>query len=222
MSDLNRRDALKAFSAIPLAGMLEWSAPSVERTSRMVAALHAGDAVDAVAAPYAPKFFNAHEWRTVRLLADMIIPKDERSGSATDAKAPEFVDFMLMDGETSEASRVSMRGGLAWLDTEMLKRFNTDFISSSDANRHAVLDDIAYPKKASAELRRGAQWFDRFRNNIGSAFFSSAMGWQDLKYIGNVFNPGWNGCPPAATAKLGVSYEEFDASIARGRKANGL
>ena len=215
MSDLSRRAALKVLGVAPLAGMLEWSAPSVERTTRMVAALHA-EASGEMAA-YMPKFFTPHEWRTVRLLADIVIPKDERSGSATDAKAPEFMDFMLVDKETSEGSRVSMRGGLAWLDAEMRKRFGTDFISSSDTNRHAVLDDIAYPKKVSAELRRGSQWFDRFRNNVGGAFFSSAMGWQDLKYIGNVFNPGWAGCPKAATDKLGVSYEEFDASLARNR-----
>ena len=53
----------------------------------------------------------------------------------------------------------------------------------------------------------------------GAAFFSSQMGWQDLRYMGNVFNPNWNGCPPAATQKLGVSYEEYDASLARRRNS---
>jgi len=113
----------------------------------------------------------------------------------------------------------SLADELAWLDAEMRKRFGTDFIDSSDANRRQVLDAIAYPKKVNPELRRGSQWFDRFRSNVGAAFFSSAMGWQDLKYMGNVFNPNWNGCPPEATRKLGVSYEEFDASLARSRKA---
>ena len=221
MTDLNRRDALRLLGVAPLAGMLEWKAPAVQRTAKLVAELAEGD-VAANAAAYAPKFFNAHEWKTVRMLSDIIIPRDERSGSATDAKAPEFIDFMLMDKETSEASKVSMRGGLAWLDLEMISRGGKDFISSTDAQRKAVLDDIAYPKKASAAMRRGSQWFDRFRNNVGSAFFSSQMGWKDLQYIGNVFNPGWNGCPPEATKKLGVSYEEYDASLARGRKANGL
>jgi hypothetical protein len=217
MSDLNRRDALKVLGITPLAGLLDWSAPSVERTTRMITALRAEESAGDAAA-YVPKFFTPHEWRTVRVLADIVIPKDERSGSATDAKAPEFMDFMLVDKETSEASKVSMRGGLAWLDAEMRKRFGTDFVASSDANRRAVLDDIAYPKKVSPELRRGSQWFDRFRNNVGSAFFSSAMGWLDLKYMGNVFDPDWSGCPKPATDKLGVSYEEFDASLAKSRK----
>ena len=198
MTDLNRRDALKVLGVAPLAGMLDWSAPSVERTTRMVAALHAEEAAGEAAA-YAPKFFSSHEWRTVRVLADIVIPRDERSGSATDAKAPEFMDFMLAEKDATENAKVSMRGGLAWLDSEMRRRFGTDFLSSSTANRHEVLDDIAYPKKVTPELRRGSQWFDRFRNNVGAAFFSSAMGWQDLRYMGNVFNPAWNGCPKAAT-----------------------
>lgn len=219
MSDVNRRDALKVFGLAPLAGMLDWSAPSVDRAARFVAQLD--DTTDA--APYKPKFFTAHEWRTVRTLADIVIPKDERSGSATDAKAPEFMDFMIVDAyASSEANRVAMRGGLAWLDTEMRSRFGTNFISSTDANRRAVLDDIAYPARVKPEYRRGAAWFGRFRSSVGAAFFSSQMGWQDLRYMGNVFNPNWNGCPKAATDKLGVSYEEFDASIAKGRRAQGM
>jgi hypothetical protein len=65
----------------------------------------------------------------------------------------------------------------------------------------------------------GVAFFNRFRSSIGAAFFSSNMGWQDLRYMGNVFNPNWNGCPPAATRKLGVSYEEYDASLARRRNS---
>ena len=216
MSDLNRRDALRVLGVAPLAGMLDWSTSGVDRASRMVDRLN--DAAES--SSYAPKFFNAHEWKTVRILADIIIPKDEHSGSATDAKAPEFMDFMLAEKDTSENSKVQMRGGLAWLDTEMRSRFGSDFISSPDAQRRQVLDDIAFGKKVKPELRRGAAFFDRFRASVASAFYSSAMGWQDLRYIGNVFNPGWNGCPPEATRKLGVSYEEFDASLERARKGN--
>jgi gluconate 2-dehydrogenase gamma chain len=215
MSDVSRRDALKLMGAVPLVGALDWSAPGIERATRMVAQLRE----EGEQAAYTPKFYTPHEWRTVRVLSDMIIPKDERSGSAADARAPEFMDFMLAEKDTSESTRVSMRGGLAWLDSEHRRRFGTDFLGATDAQRRAVLDDIAYPKKAKPEFSAGMSWFNRFRSNVGSAFFSSAMGWQDLRYMGNVFNPDWNGCPPEATKKLGVSYEEYDASLARSRKA---
>jgi hypothetical protein len=220
MTDISRREALLAFGAAPLAGLLDWSAPSIERARRFVESIAAdeGTAPDAVA--YAPKFFTAREWRTVRVLADIVIPKDERSGSATDAKAPEFVDFMLAEKDTSERSRVAMRGGLAWLDVEMRRRFGHDFLSATGPERAAVLDDIAFPAKAKPEFRAGVAFFNRFRDAIGGAFFSSQTGWQDLRYMGNVFNPNWNGCPPAALDKLGVSYAEYDASLAA-RRRNG-
>lgn len=216
MSDLSRRDALKLLGAAPLVGALDWSAPSIERATRMVARLHDEGAQPAA---YKPRFFTPHEWRTVRVLADIIIPADERSGSATAAKAPEFIDFMLAEKDSSEASRVSMRGGLAWLDNEMRRRFDKDFYHASDEQRTSVLDDIAYPRKAKPAYAAGVSWFTRFRSSVGSAFFSSAVGWKDLQYMGNVFNPKWDGCPPEATAKLGVSYEEYEASLARSRKA---
>lgn len=212
---MNRRDALRRLGLAPMAGAMLWPTPTLERATRFIARL---EALDASAAPYAPKFFGAHEWQTVRLLSDIIIPRDERSGSATDARAPEFIDFMLAEKDTHERTRVAMRGGLAWLDSACRARSGTDFLASTDAQRRALLDDIAWPGKARPELARGAQWFDHFRDAVGSAFFSSAMGWQDLQYLGNVFNPGWNGCPRPALDKLGVTYEEYDASLARRRK----
>ena len=214
MTDISRRDALRLFGLAPLAGVLAWPPHTLEQTTRFAALLaHSGEASVA----YAPKFFTPHEWATVRLLADLLIPRDARSGSATDARAPEFIDFMLAEADTRERTRVAMRGGLAWLDTECRDRFGSDFLAGTDVHRRAVLDDIAWPAKARPELRRGAQWFDHFRDAVGAAFFSTAMGWQDLQYMGNVFNPGWNGCPQPALDKLGVSYEAYDASLARRR-----
>jgi hypothetical protein len=129
------------------------------------------------------------------------------------------MDFMLAEKDTSENQKVQMRGGLAWLDSEMKHRFGKDFIASTDAERIQVLDDIAYGKKVKPELRRGAAFFDRFRNSVAGAFYSTPMGWQDVRYMGNVFNPNWQGCPPEATTKLGVSYEEYDASLSRSRSS---
>ena len=208
MSDsVSRRNALKALGAAPLVGAIELTPlgalqAKVER--------HAA----AIAQGAAPKFFSAHEWVTVRLLADYVIPKDAQSGSATDAKVPEYMDFLLSEKDASEASQIAMRGGLAWLDTECRKRFAKTFVQSSDAQRRQVLDDIAWPKKAPAGMSYGVSFFNRFRDMTASGFFSSAIGWKDLKYMGNVFNPAYDGCPPAATDKLGVNYDVMNSRIA--------
>ena len=83
----------------------------------------------------------------MRVLVDIIIPKDERSGSATDAGVPEFMDFMMVD---QPARQTAMRGGLAWLDRECQNRFDKTFVDCTAAERTAVLDDIAWPPKADA------------------------------------------------------------------------
>ena len=200
MTEMNRRDALKILGLAPLAASIGVSPGHLERVTLAVARL------EEIGAPAAPAFFNAHEWSTVRVLVDYIIPRDERSGSATEAKVPEFIDFLMADKESSDASRTQMRGGLAWLDNECQHRFGKSFVGASDTQRRQVLDDIAWPKKARAELHHGVIFFSRFRDLTASGFFSTQMGWQDVQYKGNVALPAWNGCPPEALHKLGVSY----------------
>ena len=210
MSDINRRDALKAFAVVSVANFLDVGAPQLERAVRAVESLEQGQA-------YTPKFFTRREWRTVRVLVDYVIPRDARSGSATEAKVPEFMDFLLADKDATEGSKVSMRGGLAWLDNESQSRFGKAFVTATDAQRRQVLDDIAWPAKARPEMSHGAAFFTRFRDFTASGFFSTAIGWRDVQYIGNVFNPDWDGCPPAAMNKLGVSPAVMNTRINSGK-----
>lgn len=152
---------------------------------------------------YAPRFFNAHEWKTVRLLADYVIPRDERSGSATDAAVPEFIDFIMADPAESERGRearqTAMRGGLRWMDTECRRRFAQPFVDASAAQQTALLDDIAYAKSTGP----GAAFFNSFRDLVASGFWSSKMGIEDLGYVGNTATV-WQGPPPEVLRKLGL------------------
>ncbi|MFN2563499.1 MAG: gluconate 2-dehydrogenase subunit 3 family protein [Gemmatimonadaceae bacterium] len=159
-------------------------------------------------APPRQAFFTRREMRTVRVLADDVIPRDERSGSATDAKVPEFMDYNLSVEETPREARVAWRGGLRWLDTESRRRFGVPYASASAAQRHQILDDIAWADRARPEMRHGAAFFARFRDMAAAGFFSSNIGFRDLQYMGNTFVPQWNGCPEPALKKLGVSYDE--------------
>jgi gluconate 2-dehydrogenase gamma chain len=196
MADLNRRGAVGLIAALPVAAGFRWAPASVREASAL-----AGEALSA-GAPFVPKFFTAHEWRTVRLLVDLIIPRDEHSGNATDAGVPEFIDFMCVDDLTLQ---VPVRGGLAWLDHASKERFGSRFVSVSDAQRTALLDAIAWPAKAAPADVQGVAFFNSFRDLTASGFYSSRMGVHDLKYLGNTFVTEWKGCPPEALAKLGVN-----------------
>jgi gluconate 2-dehydrogenase gamma chain len=103
---------------------------------------------------------------------------------------------------------VPMRGGLAWLDNEAYERSAKTFLASSEAERTAILDDIAWPKKARAEMSQGVAFFNMFRDMTASGFWTSKMGITDLDYQGNTFVAEWKGCPPEALQKLGVHYED--------------
>jgi gluconate 2-dehydrogenase gamma chain len=137
----------------------------------------------------------------------MIIPRDERSGSATDAGVPEFMDFTMND---RPGMQKWMRDGLAWLDAQSSSRFSKPFAEASQTQREAILNDIAWPARAPAGMADGVSFFNRFRDLTSSGFWSSEMGVKDLRYMGNVFAPNWDGCPPEALRKLGVSYAKFD------------
>lgn len=201
MSELNRRDLLRMLGVGVAATTLSCTPDVAEKAHRSAQA--ARDTAAAGGGKVATKFFTPHEHDTVTMLGDMIIPKDEHSGSASDAGVPEFMDYILVeypDGQTA------IRGGLAWLDAECERRFGKVFVDCSEAQRKQVLDDIAWPKKARPEMSQGVAFFNRFRDFTASAFFSSKMGTEDLKYIGNTPLPAWDGCPPEALQKLGVSY----------------
>lgn len=201
MSSVNRRDAIRLLAAAPVAAL------TLSRTELDRAAQHARNALERFAArgeAYVPKFFTAHEWRTVRVLSDMVIPRDQRSGSATDAGVPEFMDFIMTEYPSSQKR---MRDGLAWLDAECQRRHTRSFVASTLKERASVLDDIAWPRRARAEMKDGVTFFSSFRDLTASGFWSSRMGVKDLQYMGNTAIAEWKGCPPAALRKLGVSYK---------------
>jgi len=202
MKTISRRTALKAFASAPVAAAIVWTPAEAGQAQRR--AQQARTDADKLGAPYHPKFFTVHEWTTVGILVDLIMPKDERSGSATDAGVPEFMDFMMID---EPRRQTAMRGGLALIDRLCEQRFDKRFIDCTDQQRRALLDDIAFPAKATPATSQAVAFFSSFRDLTASGFWSSKIGVDDLKYIGNAYVREWKGCPDEALKKLGVSYE---------------
>ena len=210
MTDISRRRVLKVLALAPAAAALEaQQPPGAQQAPKTPPATPNQPAQNAPAQPpkntAQRKFFTAREYRTATVLADDIIPRDARSGSASDAKCVDFIDFHMSVPETTDDTRTQMRGGLRWLDTESKRRFGVGYAAARTAQRHAILDDVSWPARAKPEFSQGVAFFNRFRDITAAAFFSSAMGHKDLQYMGNTFNPDWNGCPEPAMRKLGVS-----------------
>ena len=200
MQTLNRRTVLKLLSSVPMSAAFALTDAEAQQAHHLVQA--ARQTVRRTGTPFKPKFFTSHEYETVRVLVDLIIPRDERSGSATDAGVPEFMDFTMIDQATRQTA---MRGGLAWLDLECQRRFDKTFLGCAVDERTAVLNDIAGYASTSDQNSHGVAFFRSFRDLTSSGFWTSKMGIEDLGYVGNTVVPEWAGCPEAALSRLGVT-----------------
>jgi len=150
------------------------------------------------------RFFTDHEMATITLLSDIIIPKDEISGSASEAKVPEFIEFIVKD---MPSHQVPMKGGLRWLDLQCIKRFEKSFKDCSQQQQIELVDMIAFPDKAKPEMSQGVQFFRLMRDLTATGFYTSEMGIKDLDYKGNQPNQ-WNGVPAEVLAQYKLAYTE--------------
>jgi hypothetical protein len=198
MADLNRRELLARVGGTVAASALFTWAP--EETVAAAAKVGEAHAQAAAGAQGAPKFFTAREYATIVALSDLIIPKDDRSGSASDAGVPEFIDYIV----SAQADRqVAMRGGLGWLDNECRERFDKAYLDCAEAQRRQVIDDIAWPRRAKPEFSHGVRFFTTMRDLVATGFFSSKIGVKDIGFMGNLATV-WDGPPPEVLKKLGV------------------
>lgn len=216
----SRRDALRQIAlALTAAGTLDAQAAQH---------VHSAAAADAKGGKYTPKVFTTHEWATIRKLSEIVVPADDRSGSAIDAGAPEFID--LLCSQNTELTEI-FTGGIAWFDAEIRKRGGKTFVEAPAAAQTKLLDDIVAAEKtvrsqatesslyarapqyrgfagytvhAPSSLAPGVRFFDWARRLIVDAFFTSPMGIKDVNYIGN-----------AALSKYEVPKEAIDYAFNR-------
>ena len=165
------------------------------------------------------KFFTPHEMATLTVLADIIIPKDDVSGSASEAGVPAFIEFIVHD---MPQHQTPLRGGLRWLDSESNRRFTKNFIELQETEQLAIVDDIAYPQIKYREMGKevikgsvkpgmeaGVTFFSLMRNLTATGYYTSKMGVEAMGYLGNSPNQ-WTGVPADVLQQYGRSYTEKD------------
>ncbi len=149
-------------------------------------------------------FFTAEELAAITILADIIVPKDTISGSASDAKVADFIEFIVKD---MPEHQIPMRGGLRWLELQSLNRFEKSFAAISEQQRLEIVEDIAYPDKAKATMKQGVAFFNLMRNLTLTGFYTSEIGVKDIGYEGNKPNQ-WNGVPADVLKQYNLAYTE--------------
>jgi gluconate 2-dehydrogenase gamma chain len=190
---ISRRDALRTL-AMGVAGGSVLQVIPLEAAELAHQMVHKEKAT-APAGKYTPKYFSAKQYEMIVSLCDTIIPKDEKSGGAVEAGAPEFIDLLTSENEEFQ---LRLGGGLMWLDTHCIDQYGKVFLECAPEQRKDVLDLIAFRKNAKKDssLSQGVAFFAFLRKMTCDGYYTSKIGIEDLQYIGNVTRNAWPGCPP--------------------------
>ncbi len=150
-------------------------------------------------------YLNEAELSAIAVLCDIILPATPTAGSATEAKVPEFIEFIVKD---LPAHQLPIRGGLMWLNSESNRRYDKIFTDLSEEERMAIIDDIAYPDpdQKYPERAPGINFFRRMRNLTLTGYYTTRMGFDDLGYQGNFPNI-WDGVPAEILKEHDVDYD---------------
>ena len=150
------------------------------------------------------RFFTDSELAMLTILVDIVIPKDDVSPSASEAKVPDFIEFMMKD---KPANQTPFRGGLMWVNHRAMELFNKSFTEISSTDRIQIIEEIAWPDKASQDAESAVKFFNLLRNLTVTGFYTSESGFKDLGYVGNTPNV-WDGVSKEVMDRYGLALEE--------------
>lgn len=206
---MDRRKYLKtlALGTVSTGALLESCAPEAKQKESNVAPPTYDRTPDELAhynKIMSERFFDDHEMQTITVLVDIIIPRDEVSGSASDAGVPAFIEFIAKD---MPRYQTPLRGGIRWLDLQCLNDHGQTFVESSSDQQIALIDQIAFPEQARPDMSQGVAFFNTMRDLTATGFFTSEMGIKDLGYVGNKPNQ-WDGVPQEVLDQYGLKYDE--------------
>ena len=190
---ITRRDILRTLAVGAVGGSVLQVIPA--KAAEYIHQMVHKEKAAAPAGKYSPKYFSAPHYATLIALCDFILPKDEKSGGAVEAGAPEFID--LLTSENPEY-QLKLGGGLFWLDGFCTDRHANVFVECTPEQKKEVLDLIAFRKNAKqdAALSQGVAFFSFLRRLTCDGFYTSKIGIADLGYIGNTSVREFPGCPP--------------------------
>jgi len=141
---VTRRTALKALGATAGA-LLPWLSDD---------GLAAFAEIQAKKAPPRLKVLTAAQYATVEALVEAIIPADERSPGAMEARVADYIDLLL--SEADALIRQQWLAGLAALDGEASKRFSAPFVRLPEGQMVALLTDISQYELAAPKPKADA------------------------------------------------------------------
>jgi hypothetical protein len=149
--------------------------------------------IQASKAPPTPKVLSAPQYATLEALVEAIIPADERSPGAKEARVADYIDLLLSEA-ADDAVRQAWLDGLTALNTEANGRFGVSFVRLDAAQVDTLLTDLsrneAAPQKTPLEA-----FFTTTKQATINGYYTSEIGiHRELRYKGNQLLAEFVGC----------------------------
>lgn len=128
--------------------------------------------------------FSPQQLQLTAVLADLILPASETAPAPSALGIPEFVDEWVSAPYPEQmADRAMILSGFERLEAQARRRYSEGFLQITDAQRRAIVDTLVSPDMA---MKPDGIFFYRFRFIVVGAYYTTAEGFKDIGYIGNV------------------------------------
>jgi hypothetical protein len=137
------------------------------------------------------KVLSRAQFEALEVLVEAIIPTDDRSPGAKQARVADYIDLLL--SEVDREIALQWFGGLAALDAEAVSRFRSPFSRLGAGQVDAILQVISRNEKAPQTALE--TFFVMAKQATIRGYYTSKIGiHEELRYKGNQFLREYVGC----------------------------
>ncbi|MBK5298741.1 MAG: gluconate 2-dehydrogenase subunit 3 family protein [Vicinamibacteria bacterium] len=137
----------------------------------------------AAVAAYKPEFFDAHQLKTLEVLAEAIVP------GSTSARVAPFLDQLIAVESTKNQREII--GALGAFDMAAIDKHGKAWKAITAAEQDALLQEASAAEAGTSRLRDP---FQNLKGWVAGAYYSSEPGMRELGWTGNVFHAELPGC----------------------------
>jgi gluconate 2-dehydrogenase gamma chain len=192
-NDMSRRDAIKSLGAGVIASLPVLGSTANAQDKAMADHMnHTAPKATAAAKKAAPlKFFTEAENKTLIELSERIIPTDDNSPGAKEARVSEYIDMIA--SIANDQTKKEWRDGLAAINKMSRDKFAKEFADATEQQQVQLLTEISKNERSPKSVEE--KFFKMMKNATIDGYYTSEIGIkQELKYRGNTYLKEFTGC----------------------------
>jgi hypothetical protein len=192
-NDVTRREAIKTLGAGVIASLpVLGSAAQAQNKTMTDHTNHGAQKTPAAAKkPAALKFFTDAENRTLIELSERIIPTDDNSPGAKEARVSEYIDTVA--NIATDLRKKEWRDGIAAINKMSRDKFAKEFADATEQQQVQLLTEISKNERSPKTVEE--KFFKLVKDHTIDGYYTSEIGiHKELKYRGNSYLKEFTGC----------------------------